>query len=43
MVAPLGGGTGESDSIHHQVLKMTSMAGPLGALPVDPVTSTTEV
>ncbi len=29
-----------SGSVHHQVLKMTSMAGPLGALPVGPSAAT---
>jgi hypothetical protein len=40
---PLEGATGGSDSIHHRVLKITSMAGPLGALPAGPAVSTTKV
>jgi hypothetical protein len=32
MVAPLGGAAGGSGSVHHRVLMMMSMVGPLGAL-----------
>jgi hypothetical protein len=39
---PLGGNAGGFGSVHHRVLKMTSMTAPLGVLPVGPTTSTTE-
>jgi hypothetical protein len=42
MVVPLGGTAGGSDSVHHRVLKKTSMTGPLGALPAVPAASTVE-
>jgi hypothetical protein len=43
MVDPLGGAVGGSSSIHHRVLKMMSIVGPLGALSAGPSASTTEV
>jgi hypothetical protein len=41
-MAPPGGADEVSGSIHHRVLKTTSMAGPLGVLPVGPTSSTSE-
>jgi hypothetical protein len=43
MVDPLGGAAGGFDSVHHQVLKTTSMAAPLGALLAGLAASITEV
>jgi hypothetical protein len=43
MAGPLGGAADGSGSIRHRVLKTTLMVGPLGALPVGPAASTTEV
>jgi hypothetical protein len=39
---PLEGVAGRSSSVHHRVLKMMSMTGPWGALPVGPAASATE-
>jgi hypothetical protein len=43
MVDPLGGAAGGFDSVHHQVLKTTSMAPPLGALLAGLTASITKV
>jgi hypothetical protein len=43
MAESLGGIVNGSGSVRHQVLKSTSMAGPLGALPASLTASTPEV